>query len=192
MQKKQKQRKQEAKDSVKMPASPGPRSTRTMMIIAMLLCLAMVLSIVESFIPLSFAIPGIKLGLPNLVILCGIYILSFRQGLTLAILKCVMTAWIFGSFPAFLYSVAGTVLSFFAMWLLVRIRVGTVVVSCVGAVCHNIGQIVMAVLIVGSMKVFYYLPVLIVSGFAAGLMIGLCVRAVLPYITYLQEKNDVG
>jgi len=172
---------------VRKPQIAG--STRSMMIVAMLVCVAMVLSIIESFIPLSFTIPGIKLGLANLVVLCGIYVLSFRQALTLAILKCLMTAWIFGSFSAFLFSVVGTLLSFFVMWLLVRHKVGTVIVSCVGAVCHNIGQIAVAALVVGSSKVFYYLPILIIVGAAAGLVIGLCVRAVLPYISHLKDED---
>lgn len=158
------------------------QSTYSMMVVAMLVCLAMVLSIIESFIPLSFVVPGIKLGLANLVVLCGIYVLSFKQALMLAVLKCVMTAWIFGSFPAFLYSIVGTMLSFFVMWVLVRGKVGTIAVSCVGAVCHNLGQIAVAALIIGSINVLYYLPVLIVLGALAGLLIGLCVKAVMPYV----------
>ncbi|MCL2528885.1 MAG: Gx transporter family protein [Coriobacteriia bacterium] len=165
------------------------KTTRSLMTVAMLVCLALVLSVIESFIPLSFAIPGVKLGLANLVVLCGIYVLPFRQALCLALLKCLMTAWIFGAFSAFLFSVVGTMLSFFVMWLLVRVKVETVVVSCVGAVCHNVGQIAVAALIVGSAKVFYYLPVLIVVGAAAGLIIGLCVKAVLPYILHLKENS---
>ena len=164
------------------------KSLRLMMIVAMLVCLAMVLSIIESLVPLSFAIPGVRLGLANLVVLCGIYVLSFRHALTLAILKCVMTAWILGSFPAFLYSSVGTILSFFVMWFLVRYQVGTIIVSCVGAVCHNLGQITIAALIVGSSKVFFYLPVVVLFGAIAGLVIGFCVKSVLPYVMHLKEE----
>lgn len=197
------------KETAKRPR-PRTWSTRQMVFVAMLVCLAMVLSYIERLLPLSFTIPGIKLGLANLVVLTGIYILSFRQALVLVVLKCVMTAWIFGSFSAFLYSVVGTLLSFLVMEALVNfgelwrgrltekeaaqtVQVGrggswgTIVVSVVGAVFHNIGQILAAAVIVHSGKVFYYLPVLLVAGVLTGLLIGFGVRATLPYVKTLKE-----
>ena len=180
-------------------------TTWQMTSVALLVCLAMVLSYVERMIPLSFTIPGIKLGLANLAVLSGIYLLSFRQALTLVVLKCVMTAWIFGSFAAFLYSSAGSLLSFFVMaalvWLMRRrekdrpagrgagrqASLGIILVSAAGGVCHNLGQLGMAALVVGSFKVFYYLPVLIAAGFLTGLLIGTCVRVTLPYVLDMKE-----
>jgi heptaprenyl diphosphate synthase len=150
--------------------------------IAMLVCLAMVLSYLERLIPLSVTIPGIKLGLANLVVLVGLYLLPFRQTLMLVVLKCVMASWIFGSFAAFLYSLSGSLLSFAVMSLLLygsRFRLPVIAVSIVGAVCHNIGQLLTAALILHSLKTFYYLPVLTVAGVAAGAAIGICVRSLL-------------
>ncbi|MDR1961550.1 MAG: Gx transporter family protein [Gracilibacteraceae bacterium] len=155
---------------------------RGMAFIAMLVCLATALSWFERFIPLSFTVPGIKLGLANLVVLAGIYLLPFRQALTLVMLKCVMTAWIFGSFVVFLYSLAGSLLSFAVMYLPARFfaRMPVVAVSIAGGVSHNLGQLAVAAIILRNPVVFYYLPVLTVAGVVTGALIGVCVRAVLP------------
>ena len=184
--------------TAKEKATTQAWTTQQMVYVAMLACLAMILSYIERMIPLSFTVPGIKLGLANLVILSGIYLLTFRQALTLVVLKCVMTAWIFGSFSAFLYSSAGSVLSFLVMAALIEIMPnqkkeqpagrGIILVSVAGGVCHNIGQILMAALVVGSFKVLYYLPVLIIAGLLTGLLIGAGVRATLPYVINLRGK----
>ncbi|MDR1322316.1 MAG: Gx transporter family protein [Gracilibacteraceae bacterium] len=162
--------------------SPEYFKIRGLAFIAMLVCLAAALSWFERFIPLSFTVPGIKLGLANLVILTGVYLLSFRQALTLVILKCVMTAWIFGSFSVFLYSLSGSLLSFAVMYPLAVAcpRLPVAAVSVIGAVCHNLGQLGTAALILGSARVFYYLPALAAAGVVTGLIIGVCVRALLP------------
>jgi heptaprenyl diphosphate synthase len=158
---------------------------RQLMQIAMLVCLAMALSAFERLLPISLGIPGIKLGLANLAVLTGIYLLSFRQALTLVILKCLMTAWIFGSFAAFLYSLSGTLLSFAVMSLLLYVshfRLSVVWISIIGGVCHNIGQLLIAAAVLHSLKVFYYVPILIPAGLGAGAVIGICLRALLPQI----------
>ncbi|MDR1605409.1 MAG: Gx transporter family protein [Gracilibacteraceae bacterium] len=150
--------------------------------IAMLVCLSAALSWFERLIPLSFTVPGIKLGLANLVVLAGVYLLSFRRALTLVMLKCVMTAWIFASFSVYFYSLAGSLLSFAVMYPLARLfpRLPVVAVSVAGAICHNLGQLAAAALILRSPLIFYYLPALAVAGAVTGTLIGLCVRAVLP------------
>jgi heptaprenyl diphosphate synthase len=151
-------------------------------LIAMLVCLSAALSWVERLIPLSFTVPGIKLGLANLVVLTGLYLLSFRQTLTLVMLKCVMTAWIFASFSVYLYSLAGSLLSFAVMYALRRVFPSLPVpaVSVMGALCHNLGQLAVAALILRSALIFYYLPALAAAGLVTGLFIGVCVQAVLP------------
>jgi heptaprenyl diphosphate synthase len=158
---------------------------RRLVFMAMLVCLAMVLSYIERFIPLNYAVPGIKLGLANLVILTGMYVLPFTSALSLVLLKCVMTAWIFGSFSAFLYSLGGSVLSFGLMSLLLygsHFKLNILAVSVAGAIGHNLGQILLAALVMGSDKVFYYLPVLAATGIVTGLVIGAGAKAVLPYL----------
>ncbi|MDR0434515.1 MAG: Gx transporter family protein, partial [Gracilibacteraceae bacterium] len=116
--------------------SPEYVRIRRLAFIATLVCLAAALSWFERFIPLSFTVPGIKLGLANLVVLAGVCLLPCRQALTLVGLKCVMTAWIFGSFSVFLYSFAGSLLSFAVMYPLARLfpRLPVPAVSVAGAV----------------------------------------------------------
>jgi heptaprenyl diphosphate synthase len=156
--------------------------TRRMVFLAMLVCLAVVLSYVERLFPLSFTVPGIKLGLANLVVVTGLYLLPPRQALLLALMKCFMTAWIFGSFSAFLYSLAGSLLSFGLMSPLVyasRRRLPVTAVSAVGAIGHNLGQLLTAAAVVGSLNVLYYLPALTVAGAVTGVVIGFCARSLL-------------
>ncbi|MDR1159366.1 MAG: Gx transporter family protein [Syntrophomonadaceae bacterium] len=166
--------------------------TRKMVFIAMLVGLSMVLSYLERLLPLSFTIPGIKLGLANLVILAGMYLLTFRQALALVLLKCFMTAWVFGSFSAFLYSVTGSFLSFCLMSVLLygsRFKINIIIVSIIGALGHNFGQIMVAAVVIKSTKIFYYAPVLALAGVITGMIIGFCVRSFLFYVSEYKEKT---
>ncbi|MDR1617314.1 MAG: Gx transporter family protein [Syntrophomonadaceae bacterium] len=166
--------------------------TRKMVFIAMLVGLSMVLSYLERLLPLSFTVPGIKLGLANLVILAGMYLLTFRQVLALVLLKCFMTAWMFGSFSAFLYSVSGSLLSFCLMSILLygsRFKLNIIAVSVTGALGHNLGQILVAAAVIKSAKIFYYAPVLALAGVVTGMIIGFCVRSFLGYVSEYKEKT---
>ncbi len=175
----------------------GSSSKPIVMIVqtAMLVAFALVLTLVERLIPFSFAVPGVKLGLANLVIVLGLLLLPFRQALTLVVLKCIMAAWFFGSFSAFLYSLTGSLLSFGVMSTFIYIlnqRNIILIISMAGAVFHNLGQLLMAAVVLDNTKVFYYTPVLLLSGIVTGLAIGLGVRAILPYIitTHFKEHDE--
>jgi heptaprenyl diphosphate synthase len=168
-------------------SSPGEvlERTRRLVFLAFLVCLAAALSYLERLIPLSFAVPGVKPGLANLAIVSGLYILPFRQALLLVTLKCFMTAWIFGSFSAFLYSAAGSLLSFGLMSALLyasRFRFPVTALSVAGAIGHNAGQLLMAAAVVKNAKLFYYMPVLAISGAVTGWAVGCVVRSLLPQL----------
>lgn len=141
---------------------------------ALLVALAMVLSWLESLIPLSAAIPGIKLGLTNLVVLFALYRMSMADALAISLIRVLLVSITFGNAFAFAYSFAGAALSLLIMWALKKsTKFSTVGVSVAGGVGHNLGQIMVASLVLENSGIFLYLPVLMVSGIAAGVCIGL-------------------
>ena len=140
----------------------------------LLLALTLVLSWLESLIPLSFAVPGIKLGLPNLAVVFALYRMRWRDAALLSLLRVLMVALLFGNALALAYSAAGAVLSLLVMGGMKRGgRFSVVAVSVAGAVAHNLGQIAVAMLVLETARLIWYLPALLVSGVAAGVCIGL-------------------
>ena len=153
--------------------------TRKVAYLGVLLALALALSFFESLIPAFIAVPGIKLGLANIVVLFCLYRLGFKEAALVSVLRVGLSAVLFGSLASFAYSMTGAMLSILVMAALKRSgRFGTVAVSVSGAVVHNLGQIAVACIILGWAGMVYYLPALIFSGVAAGVVIGI-VAAVL-------------
>ncbi len=141
---------------------------------ALLVALAMVLSWLESLLPLSVAIPGAKLGLTNLVVLFALYRMRTVDAITISLIRVVLVSITFGNAFAFAYSFAGAVLSFVLMWALKRSgKFSTVGVSVVGGVGHNLGQILVAAVVLENSGIFLYLPALLLSGTVAGVSIGI-------------------
>lgn len=153
-----------------------------------LLALALILSYVESLIPFTFGIPGIKLGLPNLIVLLLLYsgktsMTGARDALLVNCLRIVLSGFLFGSLFAILYAMAGAVFSFTAMVIAKRCRCFSMAgVSVLGGVFHNVGQTVVAILVVDTYAVLYYLPVLIVAGVVTGAVLGILGMELLPYL----------
>lgn len=133
---------------------------------------AMILSFVESQIPTFVAIPGIKLGLPNIAIIIILYRFGWKEASIISLLRVVLTSLLFGTVLSMLYSIVGAVLSLVAMILLKKF-LSTVTISVIGGVCHNIGQILVAILVTETQQLLYYLPVLIISGVIAGIVVGI-------------------
>lgn len=153
--------------------------TKTIARFAILTALALVLGYVESFIPVVPMVPGIKLGLSNTVLLYAVYMASPLEAALLMICKVMLSGLLFGGFSAMLYSLAGGVLSLVVMLILVRVpKVGVIGVSACGAICHNIGQIAMASLMLGVGAVWAYFPILVVSGLVMGPVTGLVAKSV--------------
>ena len=146
--------------------------TKRITLTAMCIALAMVLSYVESQLP-SLGIPGVKMGLANIVVVFCLYRLGWQEAVGVSLLRVLLVSLLFGHAASLMYSAAGAALSLLGMLLLRRIpRLSCVSVSVIGGVLHNLGQILVAILLMGS-NVIYYLPVLIVSGTVAGVLIGL-------------------
>ena len=137
------------------------------------LALALICSYVESLIPISFGIPGVKLGLTNIVVVLMLYCIGAKEALAVSVCRIVLTGFLFGNLFSILYSLAGGLLSFLIMWAVKRTgKLGILPVSVCGGIFHNIGQLAVAALVVENYNVFYYLPVLLLAGAATGLAIG--------------------
>ena len=158
--------------------------TKRIALMAMCIALAMILSYVESQIP-SPGIPGVKLGLANIVVIFALYKLGWKEAVGISLLRVLLVSLLFGHVASFFYSIAGAALSLVGMILLRKTeKLSCVAVSVLGGVLHNLGQILVAVAIMGR-NVVYYLPVLIFSGTIAGVAIG-AVSALLVHRVDLQ------
>ena len=145
--------------------------TKKVALTAMCIALAMILSYVESLLP-SPGVPGVKLGLANLVVIFALYKLGWGEAAGISLLRVFLVSLLFGHAASLMYSAAGAALSLLGMILLKKTgRLSCVAVSVIGGVLHNVGQILTAWLLMGP-NVVYYLPVLILSGTAAGVAIG--------------------
>ena len=142
--------------------------------LGMFAAFAMILSFVEMQIPAFVAIPGIKLGLPNIAVVLILYKIGSKEAVTCSFVRILLSNILFGSLVSFLYSAAGAALSLTAMIIMKKMNMFSVVtVSVVGGVTHNMAQIVVACLITETAQLLYYLPVLIISGLIAGIIIGM-------------------
>ena len=142
--------------------------------------LALIFSYVELLIPINFGIPGAKLGLANLVIIIVLYKTDWKEALLLSVVRIVLTGFLFGNLFGILYSLAGGILSLAVMALLKRSGAFSIIgVSMAGGVSHNVGQLIMAMLVVETYAVGYYLPVLLIAGLITGTLIGIAGREML-------------
>ena len=142
--------------------------------------LALIFSYVEALIPFNFGIPGIKLGLSNLVILIALYRLGAGYAFTINMIRILLSGLLFGGVSAMLYSLAGGLLSFAVMFLLVKTKLFSPVgVSMAGGVMHNVGQVTDAALVVETGKIYLYLPVLSVTGLITGTILGVAAALIL-------------
>lgn len=140
----------------------------------MLIAVAMVFSYVESLLPPIVAIPGIKLGLSNIISLVALYLISCPTAITINIIRILLSAILFGSGVSLAYSLAGGILSLIIMIVLYKANHFSIIaVSIAGGVFHNIGQLLMAVIILGTSSIMYYLVVLWFTGILTGALIGL-------------------
>lgn len=154
---------------------------RDLVLTAVLTAFALVAFVIEGAIPPITPIYGIKLGIANVFTLFALYALGTRQAAAVQFLRIVLGSIFTGQAVSFIYSLTGGVLSFLLMILLKRFfplnQVWVLSVLC--AVMHNIGQLSAAVLLTATAEIFYYLPVLLVSGIISGAFTGLCAQLVL-------------
>ena len=149
-------------------------SSRRLARYALLTALAMALSWLESLVPLAGVVPpGVKLGLTNLVVIFALYRMSLRDAAVISLIRVVLVAFTFGNSYSFAYSLAGAALSLAVMALLKRSgKFSLLGISVAGAVSHNIAQVLVAMAVMETARLAWYLPVLLVSGIAAGVCVG--------------------
>ncbi len=138
------------------------------------LALALVCSYVEALIPISFGIPGVKLGLTNIVVILMMYSVGEKDALLVSVLRIILAGFLFGNAFSIIYSLAGGMLSYIVMLLLKKTNKFKILsVSVSGGISHNIGQLIIAALIVENYNILYYIPALIISGIITGFIIGI-------------------
>ena len=148
--------------------------TRKLTTLGLSVALALILSYVESLLPPLMAVPGVKVGLPNVVILFLLYRYGWKEAGAVSLVRLLLTAALFTGFAAFLYGLSGAALSLLGSALLKRTdRFSPLGVSVAGGVLHNLGQIAFAALVLDSGYIFAYLPILLLSGTVAGALVGL-------------------
>ena len=156
-----------------MTRSPHKSSAEFVARVALMASLALIFSYVEAIIPYNPGIPGIKLGIANVVTVVALYKFGAKDAAAVSVIRIVLAGLLFNGLFGMLYSLAGAVLSLAGMILLKKTdRLSCVAVSVIGGVLHNAGQILMAWALMGA-NVVWYLPVLILSGTVAGIAIGL-------------------
>ena len=142
--------------------------------------LALIFSYVETLIPIHFGIPGAKLGLANLVVVIVLYKAGWKDALLLSVTRIVLSGFLFGNLFGILYSLAGGLFSLGVMTIIKRRESFSMIgVSMAGGVTHNIGQLIVAMIVVETYQVGYYLPALMLAGLATGTLTGLVCREVL-------------
>lgn len=148
--------------------------------------LALIFSYVETLIPIQFGIPGAKLGLANLVVVIVLYKTDWKEALLLSVVRIVLSGFLFGNLFSIIYSLAGGILSLAVMAAIRKDKGFSVIgVSMAGGVCHNIGQLIVAMIVVQTYQVGYYLPVLLIAGLATGMLIGVISSGVLKRLSNL-------
>lgn len=148
--------------------------TKKVATLGLTIALAMIMSYIEVLVPLSFAVPGIKMGLANIVIIFVLYKIGTKEAILVSLIRVILVSLLFSNVMAMWYSLAGAVLSLSVMWILKKTDKFSVIgVSVAGGIMHNVGQIIMAVILLGAEQIMLYLPVLIITGTATGVIIGI-------------------
>ncbi len=140
---------------------------------AVLATLALMFSYIEMLFPLSIAIPGVKIGIANIVVIVALYLFDIKYALVVNIVRIAMAGLLFTGLFGALFALSGALLSMIIMALLKKSGMFSIIgVSMAGGAAHNLAQISLAAAIVENINIFLYLPVLIISGAATGIVIG--------------------
>jgi len=146
----------------------------------MLLALMLVLGFVESQIPVAATVPGIKLGLSNGVLIFSVYLLGVPTSFLLMGLKVLLSGFLFGSPSAMMYAFAGGLVSLTLMCLLSRMKgLSPIVVSMIGGLGHNVGQVALAMIVLGTPQLLYYMAVLMAVGLVTGCATGVAANGII-------------
>ncbi len=145
--------------------------------------LAILMGYVEAVVQIPVPIPGVKLGLSNIIVLLCMYVMGVKEAFYISIVRVVVSALLFRGFLGVWYSLAGAFLSYFTMIIAYKLKnISVIGVSVVGGIFHNIGQITVAYFMLGRNVVIYLIPVLIISGVITGFIIGIISKYCMEYV----------
>lgn len=177
-------------------------STKKQALIAVLVAQGIVLHLLESMFPIPVPIPGVKLGLANIVTLLALVLIDFKTAFFIAFLRSVLGALVTGTLfsVAFFMSFAGAISSVCLMgllfWLITRFsrnpEPGLLGISVGGAIAHNLGQLAMAALLIQHTGIFYYLPVMLAASIPTGILTGILLRQLLKYLTLSGQLDEIS
>ena len=161
--------------------------------LTMLLSLSVVLNIIESFIPFfNGVIPGLKLGLANIIILVVLYVYSFKDSLYVSILRVLLVGILrTGLFSiSFFFSLGGAILSIIVMYLSSKTKLSVIGVSILGSISHSVGQILIAILIMNNVYIIYYIPWLLLFSIPTGILTGICSKSLIKSLKNRLNFNE--
>ncbi len=141
--------------------------------IAVFTALALIFSYIEAIIPVNIGIPGVKLGIANIVVVCALYVFGVKEAVGISLVRVFLIGLLFGNIVSLTYSLAGAVLSIIVMIICKKLKLSVIGVSALGGVFHNIGQLLAAAALMKTAALMYYYPVLFISGLVTGVIIGL-------------------
>lgn len=158
--------------------------------LAVMIALAFTLSYLESLLPINLGIPGVKLGLANLVVVAALYLLPLGDAFGIALIRILLAGITFGNGVSLVYSLCGGLLSFVIMLAVKRSRLSPVGVSVLGGICHNAGQLAAAAFLMSTARIVYYMPVLLVAGTVTGLLIGIAANMIIHRLSRIDLDKE--
>lgn len=165
------------------------KKTMKIALYGMCIALAFILSYIEAIIPVSGLAPGMKLGLTNLVVLFALYYMNEKAAFAINVVRIILVAMTFGNFVSIYFALAGGMLSFFVMFLLKKLGwFHITAVSVAGSVFHNVGQILVAMVVLNTTSVWWYFGILSISGVVAGMVVGLLTGNVLKKMPKMEMQ----
>ena len=161
--------------------SPRKRSSAVAVAhIALMASLALIFSYVEAIIPYNPGIPGVKLGIANIVTVIALYKYGWKDAAAVSVIRIVIAGLLFNGLFGMLYALAGALVSFVGMAVLKKTKIFSIAgVSMAGGVLHNLGQLLVAAALIEDLRMFFYFPVLLFSGIISGIAIGIAATMVL-------------
>ena len=161
------------------------KDTRRLMMMGLFVSMALALHIVEKMMPIPFIAPGVKLGLSNIITLTVLIFLGFKDAFLVLLARILLSSVFAGGLSGFIYSISGGILSLLIMELTRRLGkedVSVIGISVIGAVFHNIGQLLAAALVIKNVNIFVYFPILFLAAVGTGVFVGLTTKYLLGYL----------
>ncbi|MGN0379247.1 MAG: Gx transporter family protein [Butyrivibrio sp.] len=159
----------------------------------MFVSVSLVLSYIEAIIPINLPVPGMKLGLANIVIIWVLYSMGIKAAAIVSLVRVLLAGFMFGNMYSIIFSMAGALLSLITMYFLKKIKAFSIIgVSIAGGVMHNAGQIIVSMIVLENVRMAYYFPALMISGVVAGIAIGLLGGILYRKIKILPQNTDRG